>query len=43
MYPKLVDETGGQPHIRDAPPTIFHPEGSRYPGYMETCREALRK
>ena len=43
VYPKLVDETDGQPHIREAPPTIFHPEESRYPGYMDTCRDALAK
>ena len=31
VYPKLVDEADGQPRIREAPPTIFHPDESRYP------------
>jgi hypothetical protein len=43
VYPKLADEAGGQPRIREAPPPIFHPEEFRYPGYMDVCRDALAK
>jgi uncharacterized protein (DUF2252 family) len=43
VYPKLVDEAGDRPRIREAPPTIFHPEESRYPDYMDMCRDALAK
>ena len=43
VYPKLVDEAGGQPRIRDAPPTIFHPDEARHPGFMDLCLDALGK
>ena len=43
VYPKLVDVAGSQPHIRDAPPTIFHPEEARYPGFMDQCLDVLGK
>ena len=36
-------QAGGQPHIRDTPPTIFHAEASRAAGDMEMCRETLAK
>lgn len=42
-YPKLVDDAAGQPRIREAPPTIFHPDEARYPGLMDLCVEALGK
>jgi hypothetical protein len=38
VFPKLVEQAGGQPHIRDTPPTIFHAEASRAAGDMEMCR-----
>jgi hypothetical protein len=43
VFPKLVEQAGGQPHIRDTPPTIFHAEASRAAGDMEMCRETLAK
>ena len=43
VYPKLVEHDGGQPRIRDTPPTIFHAEGSRDAGYMDTVRDVLVK
>ena len=43
VYPKLVEEVGGQHRIRDTPPTIFHPEESRAANYLELCREVLAK
>ena len=41
--PLLVEQAGGQPHIRDTPPTICHAEVSRAAGDMEMCRETLAK
>jgi len=38
VYPKLVEEAGGQPRIHDTPPTIFHPEEFRAAGYMDLVR-----
>jgi uncharacterized protein (DUF2252 family) len=43
VYPKLVEEDGGQPRIRESPPTIFHAEASHGTGYMDVCREVLAK
>jgi hypothetical protein len=43
VYPKLVDDADGQPHIRESPPTIFLADEARYPGYMEMCLDALGK
>jgi uncharacterized protein (DUF2252 family) len=43
VYPKLVDEADVNPRIRDTPPTIFHPEEARYPGYLALCRDVLAK
>jgi uncharacterized protein (DUF2252 family) len=43
VYPKLVDESDGQPRIHDTPPTIFHADESRHPGYMDTLTDALAK
>ena len=43
VYPKLVEESGVEPRIHDTPPTIFHPDEVRDPGYMNTCREVLAK
>ena len=43
VYPKLVEHDGGQPRIRDTPPTIFHAEDSRDAGYMDMVRDVLVK
>ncbi len=43
VYPKLVDHDGGQPRIRDTPPTIFHAEDSRDAGYTAMVRDVLVK
>jgi len=40
-YPKLVDDDAGQPRIREAPPTIFHPDETRYPGVRDLCVDVL--
>ena len=40
-YPKLVEETGKQPRIRDTPPTIFHEERSRAAGYRDLLKAVL--
>ncbi len=40
-YPKLVDDAGGQPRIREAPPAIFHPDEARYPGFKHLSMEVL--
>jgi uncharacterized protein (DUF2252 family) len=41
VYPKLVEQAGGQAHIRDAPPTIFHADASRGAGNLELIRECF--
>jgi uncharacterized protein (DUF2252 family) len=41
VFPKLVEQAGGQPRIHDAPPTIFHAEASRGAGNIDTIREGL--
>ena len=43
VFPKLVEKAGGQPRIRDNPPTIFHAEASRAAGDMEMIRGSLAK
>jgi hypothetical protein len=43
VYPKLTQEDTGQPSIRDTPPTLFHPDEARHPGYIEILNEALTK
>ena len=43
VFPKLVEQVGGQARIRDTPPTIFHFEPSRAAGNMDMVREALAK
>jgi uncharacterized protein (DUF2252 family) len=43
VYPKLVDEREGRPRIRDTPPTIFHLEETRDPGFLDTIREVLAR
>jgi hypothetical protein len=41
VFPKLVEQVGGQPRIHDAPPTIFHAEASRGAGNLDLIRERL--
>jgi uncharacterized protein (DUF2252 family) len=43
VYPKLVDDSDGQPRIRDTPPTIFHPDEARDPGFRDMCLDMLGK
>jgi uncharacterized protein (DUF2252 family) len=43
VFPKLAETTGGQPHIRDSLPTIFHPDPATSAGNMDLLREALPK
>jgi uncharacterized protein (DUF2252 family) len=41
VYPELVDESGGGRHIRDQPPTIFHPEEAREAGFLDDVRKVF--
>jgi uncharacterized protein (DUF2252 family) len=41
VYPKLVQVEGQQSHIREEPPTLFHPEEARTAEYMDLVRMAL--
>jgi uncharacterized protein (DUF2252 family) len=41
VFPKLVEVEGKQPHIREEPPTLFHPEEARAAEYMDLIRKAL--
>jgi uncharacterized protein (DUF2252 family) len=43
VYPKLVEETEGQPRIRETPPTLFHAEDSKNADYMDLMRDVLAK
>jgi uncharacterized protein (DUF2252 family) len=43
VFPKLVEQAGGQVSIHDTPPTIFHAEASRAAGDLDMLREALAK
>lgn len=40
-FPKLADMVGGRLGIRDAPPLIFHPEGSREAGFLPMVERLL--
>ncbi len=40
-YPRLAGMVGGQIHIRDAPPLIFHPELARAPNFMAALEKLL--
>ncbi|HBK04392.1 MAG TPA: DUF2252 domain-containing protein [Acetobacteraceae bacterium] len=40
-YPELAGMVGGQIHIRDAPPLIFHPEEARAPDFMASLEVAV--
>jgi uncharacterized protein (DUF2252 family) len=41
-FPKLAGAVAGRVVIRDKPPLIFHPEGSRGDEFQSTLRKALR-
>ena len=41
VFPKLVEVEGQQSHIREEPPTLFHPEESRAAEYMGLIKKAL--
>jgi len=41
VYPKLVEQVGGQTRIHDTPPTIFHADASRGAGNLELIRECF--
>jgi hypothetical protein len=43
VFPKLVEATGEEPRIHDAPPTIFHPDKATAAGNLTLIREALPK
>jgi hypothetical protein len=43
VFPKLVESDGVQSRIHDAPPTIFHAEGSQGADYMRMCQDILAK
>jgi uncharacterized protein (DUF2252 family) len=43
VFPKLVEQAGGQARINDTPPTLFHAEASRAAGDLGMLREALTK
>lgn len=40
-FPKLAGVVGGRATIMDAPPLIFHPEGSRAPEFQDTMAAVL--
>ena len=40
-YPTLAGMVGGQIHIREAPPLIFHPEVARMPNFMTTLENIV--
>ncbi len=40
-YPKLVEQHGATPRIRDNPPLIFHPTAEQAPGLKSGYKEAI--
>ncbi len=40
-FPKLAGMVGGQVHIRDTPPLIFHPEMARAPDFMASLEKLI--
>ena len=40
-FPKLAGMVGGQVHIRDTPPLIFHPEMARADDFMDTLEKHI--
>jgi uncharacterized protein (DUF2252 family) len=43
VFPKLVEQGGGQSRIRDTPPTIFHEQGAQAAEYVDICVDVLAK
>jgi uncharacterized protein (DUF2252 family) len=43
VFPKLTEQDGGNLHIYDTPPTIFHAEDSHGAGYMDMVEDVLAK
>src|SRR5215831_10335805 len=43
VFPKLVEQAGGQARIHDAPPTIFHADASHSAGNLDLVRETFAK
>lgn len=41
-FPKITDMVGGRIRIRDMPPLIYHPEGSRGPDFEEQLKRIFR-
>lgn len=41
IFPKLVEQSGRQPRIRDQPPLIYHPTGEGSDRHVELIKEAL--
>ena len=41
VYPKLAEEKGGQPRIRDNPPTLFHVDTTEDAGDMAIVQQSL--
>jgi uncharacterized protein (DUF2252 family) len=41
-YPKLADAVGGQIYIKDQPPLIFHPEGTRTDEFLKSLEPMLQ-
>ncbi|MGH8582473.1 MAG: DUF2252 family protein [Gammaproteobacteria bacterium] len=43
VYPKLVDQAGGQPRLNDNPPLIFHLDEQKNPGWDQAIRQPVRE
>ena len=41
VFPKFIEQNGGQPRIRDRPPLIFHPREAQDAGYLDEVNRAL--
>src|SRR4051812_28096804 len=41
LFPKLVETSGEELRIRDAPPTIFHPDKTTAAGNLKLIRKTL--
>jgi uncharacterized protein (DUF2252 family) len=41
IYPKVAEMVGGEVHIKDQPPLIFHPEFTRAPNFKPAIDKAL--
>jgi uncharacterized protein (DUF2252 family) len=41
VYPKLAEMVGGEVHIKDQPPLIFHPDFTRAPNFKPVVDKAL--